>query len=110
MASKYATMVPMLDTLTLESFSGLAGQTFRLTPENGPAMDLVLKEARSLALKTAPPGPTREPFSLLFVGPKAPVLPQRIYALEHETLGRLEIFLVPTGAGADGVQYEAIFN
>jgi hypothetical protein len=41
-----------------------------------------------------------------FRGPSLPVLPQRIYALEHRTLGRLEIFLVPIGAG----QYEAIFT
>ena len=100
----------MLDKLTLESFSGLVGRVFRLTPENAPAMDLVLKEARSLSLKTGAPGSKREPFSLLFVGPKASVLPQRIYPLENETLGRLEIFIVPIGADADGVKYEAIFN
>jgi hypothetical protein len=52
----------------------------------------------------------RDPFSLLFRGPAAPVLPQGGYQLEHQALGRLELFLVPIGADADAVTYEAIFT
>ncbi len=38
-------------------------------------------------------------------------LQQRIHALEHPQLGRLELFLVPVGPGPDGVpRYEAVFN
>ena len=43
---------------------------------------------------------------LLFRGPSLPILPQRIYPLEHAALGRLELFIVPIGPG----QYEAIFT
>jgi hypothetical protein len=100
----------VLDKLTVAEFTGQVGRTFRLTPADAPAQALVLVEARDLSLRTRAPGPGRAPFSLLFLGPKGPVLPQRIYPLENETLGRLEIFLVPIGADADGVKYEAIFN
>ena len=96
----------MADVLTREVFLSKVGETFRVA-ETGA--NLVLAEATSLAVSGVHRGPRREPFSLLFKGPK-PVLPQRIWALENETLGRLEIFLVPIGADVDGVRYEAIFN
>jgi hypothetical protein len=100
----------MLNRLTVAMFAEQIGKTFRLEPADGPVLDLVLVEARNLSPRPGDPGPRRDPFSLLFLGPKAPVLPQRIYALENEAIGRLEIFLVPIGADADGVKYEAIFN
>ena len=52
----------------------------------------------------------RNPFSILFLGPPSPVLPQQIYPLEHPELGRLEIFIVPVGARPEGILYEAIFT
>jgi hypothetical protein len=100
----------VLDKLTVAEFTGQVGRTFRITGADSPALDLVLVEARDLSLRTKAPGPGRVPFSLVFLGPKGPVLAQSIYPLENETLGRLEIFIVPIGADADGVKYEAIFN
>lgn len=103
-------MAQVLDKLTVREFTGQIGKTFRLTLADSPAVDLVLVEARDLSLASSAPEAKRAPFSLVFRSPKGPVLPQRIYSLENETLGRLEIFLVPIGADANGVQYEAIFN
>lgn len=100
----------MLDKLTVAMFAEQTGKAFRLEREGGPPLDLVLVEARDLSLRSGRPGPRGEPFALLFRGPVAPILPQRIYPLQNEALGRLEIFLVPIGADADGVKYEAIFN
>jgi hypothetical protein len=100
----------MLDRLTVAMFAEQIGKTFRLYLEDGPVLDLVLVEARNLSPRAGNLGPRLGPFSLLFRGPKAPVLPQRIYPLENEAFGRLEIFLVPIAADADGVKYEAIFN
>jgi hypothetical protein len=100
----------VLDKLTVAEFAGQVGRAFRLSAPDAPALDLVLVEARDLSLRSKAPGKGRAPFSLIFRGPKGPVLAQRIYPLENETLGRLEIFLVPIGSDADGVQYEAIFN
>ena len=54
--------------------------------------------------------PRQENFSLLFRGPLEPFFPQRIYHLKHESLGSLELFLVPIGPDGKGMQYEAVFN
>jgi hypothetical protein len=54
--------------------------------------------------------PEVESFSLLFRGPIIPLLPQRTYRLQHEQLGEQDIFLVPLGADAGSMQYEAVFN
>jgi hypothetical protein len=48
-------------------------------------------------------------FSLLFVAPKGPWLPQAIYPVTHPALGILEIFLVPVGPTQGGNGYQAIF-
>jgi hypothetical protein len=53
--------------------------------------------------------PTRT-FSLLFRGPHGRHLPQRIYHLEHDRLGTLELFLVPLTPDARGTLFEAVFN
>lgn len=71
--------------------------------------DLLLREAKALE-HHASPIHTRPPFSLLFVCPDRRILDQGVYAIEHERLGMLEIFLVPVGADADGVHYQAVFT
>jgi hypothetical protein len=37
------------------------------------------------------------------------VLPQATYPVEHDELGRMEIFLVPIGPDGSGMRYEAVF-
>ncbi|TQM54614.1 DUF6916 family protein [Humibacillus xanthopallidus] len=55
-------------------------------------------------------GPTREQFTLTFAGGPNPPVRQRILRLDHESLGGLDLFLVPIGPGVDGRQrYEAVF-
>jgi hypothetical protein len=49
-------------------------------------------------------------FSLIFVAPKGPWLPQAIYPVTHPSLGVMEIFLVPIGPRQDGNGYQAIFT
>ena len=48
-------------------------------------------------------------FSLIFVAPKGPWLPQAIYPVQHPALGMMEIFLVPIGPLSGGNGYQAIF-
>jgi hypothetical protein len=48
----------------------------------------------------------RAPFSLVFLGGPNPPLPQRIYRVEHDRLGVMEIFLVPIAAD----RYQAVFT
>lgn len=53
----------------------------------------------------------RQPFSLIFTADaSAGVLRQGIYPVEHQKLGRVEIFLIPRGIQQDECHYEAIFN
>lgn len=49
-------------------------------------------------------------FSLLFVGPPRPVLPQATYRLENDEMGGMDIFLVPVGPQDGGMGYEAVFT
>jgi hypothetical protein len=93
----------MLEDLTKESFLPRLNQAFRLADA---AIELRLVEVEARWGK----GPKREPFSLIFLGPPEPVLAQRIYRLEHDEMGALELFLVPIGRDAAGARYEAAFN
>jgi hypothetical protein len=49
-------------------------------------------------------------FSLLFVAPPGPWLPQAIYPVAHPALGRMGIFLVPVGPVQGGNGYHAVFT
>ena len=101
----------MLGSLTVENFAPHVGSTFTAKLEGTDHIELQLVEARPVgpATQPLPAGAGRAPFSLIFRGPAHPVLPQRIYALEHASLGRLEIFIVPVSADTEGVRYEAVF-
>lgn len=96
-----------LAALTHAHFEACRQQPFMLERDGGDALPLRLVEIHSHG---SPPPHGRQPFSLVFRGPRQPVLPQQIYALTNETLGRLEIFLVPIGPDETGLRYEAIFG
>jgi hypothetical protein len=100
--------MPDLGTLTLEAFSGHVGAEFRLHAGDDIVLDLVLAEVDSLG---DPPGPEiRAPFSLIFRGPGDKIARQAIYRVEHDTMGALELFVVPLQPDADGARYQVIFN
>jgi hypothetical protein len=98
----------MLGELNHETFAKELGSPFQL--RSGAAAPLRLELVEATAFARASVGARRTPFSLLFRGPQQPVLPQRIYPLEHDRLGRLEIFLVPLGPEGEGMRYEAVFT
>jgi hypothetical protein len=102
----------MLDQFTHASFGPLMGKRFRVHASEGKTIEMELIEAAKLPVHPGRGGQAarREPFSLLFRGPKEFVLPQRIYPVEQETLGKAEIFLVPIGPDEIGQRYEAVFN
>jgi len=56
------------------------------------------------------PSGRRQPFSIVFRGPRQILLPQRIYRMEHGAIGAFELFLVPIGPDQEGMLYEAIFT
>ncbi|AVP99842.1 hypothetical protein C7S18_22865 [Ahniella affigens] len=55
------------------------------------------------------PSPRPQAFSLTFSHPSAH-LPQGIYELEHESLGKMAIFLTPIQPDKRGRLFEAVFN
>lgn len=94
---------------TLATFTEFLGDRFRIGMEGERPLEVELIEARGLLPASANPA-RRESFSLIFLGPPRPLLPQRIYAFEHDVMGRLEIFIVPVARDDRGARYEAIFN
>jgi hypothetical protein len=98
----------MIAGLTHEAFAKCLNQKCQL--HHGLVkLEMELIECRKLGA----PGPNqgqREPFALLFRGPRGPILPQRTYQFDFGQLGTLEIFIVPIGPDESGMQYEAIFN
>jgi hypothetical protein len=96
----------MLENLTVDSFAGHKGSTFRLVASENLAFDVTLAEVTPLG-----DSGVREAFSLIFNAPVAgPILPQKIYRLEHETLGALDLFVVPLGPKGGCLRYEVIFT
>jgi hypothetical protein len=98
----------MLDTLTQLDFAPLVTDRFRLV-ESAVALELELLSAEAVT-DGGHQASARSSFSLIFRGPYEPLLPQRIYPLQHSALGVLEIFLVPIGPDKSGQRYEAIFS
>lgn len=99
-------------TLTFDDFTPLVGADFTISFPDGAIV---------LTLGAAEPHGTRgprpdlpdlrtEPFSLVFLGPLSPVLPQRTWDLAHPALGTVAVFLVPIGPQGGRMRYEAVFN
>lgn len=91
-----------LETLTADDFAALRGGRFRIVPGDADPFEAELVEVTEIPRE---PG-GRAPFSLVFEGGPNPPRPQRIYRVEHEQLGAIEIFLVPIAAD----RYEAVFT
>jgi hypothetical protein len=101
----------MLDKLTHDVFSEHVGSTFRIQLEDGGSVDLDLNEATRLGSQSdSGSTATRDPFSLVFKGPKDAELPQQTYDVDHGVIGSFALFLVPIGADDTGTFYEAVFN
>jgi hypothetical protein len=102
----------MSDLLTIDQFQAREGDTFlvqvQTSPDTTQAVPMRLASVTSLRPETS--AGQREPFTLIFVQPERFHLPQSIYRFEHPTLDPCEIFVVPVGPTADGMQYEAVFT
>jgi hypothetical protein len=92
----------MLEDLTIDDFRPLLNERFRIAPDGAEAFEVELVEATEVPRE--PSG--RAPFSLVFQGGPNPPLAQRVYRVEHDELGELDIFLVPIAVD----RYEAVFT
>ena len=95
----------MLGYFTLDQFSPEVDSKFLMHYGDGRTAELRLVSATDVGSS-----PRQTQFSLIFQGPTDAPLFQSIFRLDHETLGTLDLFLVPIGRNETGVQYEAIFN
>jgi hypothetical protein len=97
--------------LTFDLFEGRVGEQFEVSADGVAPVPMELAEATESTEPggTGPQGQERLQFSLVFRGPLEPVLPQAIYGLDHDALGHLDLFLVPIGAAAGAMRYQAAF-
>jgi hypothetical protein len=97
-----------LEQLTMATFSRCVNSHFRVWVGAGQSVEMKLAEV------TTPPGAASHPgvecFSVIFAGPAAPLLPQRIYTFENDNIGRFDLFVVPITQDAGGIRYQAAFN
>lgn len=102
----------MLETLTRATFTEYQNENFQLQSDFVDSCEVELIEVSGLTKHTAADATEepREPFSIIFRGPKEPILPQHIYRLTHPRLGSLGLFLVPIGPDTLGMQYESVFT
>ena len=85
-------------------FDACVGSTFRIHASEERKETVKLAEVTTLRTVES-----REHFSVIFCGGPEQHLPQKIYRMEHETLGTMELFLVPLGPGDQGMLYQAVF-
>ena len=101
----------MPSDLTVADFLPQVGQAFRVEVAGAAPIDLELVRATELSPASRPNSESRQPFSLLFLGPPSDLyLPQRTYRLAHAQVSILDVFLVPLGPIERRMQYEAIFT
>ncbi|WP_428699390.1 DUF6916 family protein [Stappia sp.] len=94
-----------LATATMADFEACKDKPVRLTA-GGESMDLAITEVTAVSGPERPGGA----FSVVFRGPREPVVEQAIHHIVVEGHGEAEIFLVPLGPDRDGMLYEAVFN
>lgn len=99
----------MLDQLTIETFEPLVGTSFWAGLPPGGKVELRLVRVGKVMESVAAQLP-RHPFSLFFIGPGSYKLEQSIYHLTHDTMGELDIFLVPVAQHGNTYEYEAVFT
>jgi len=100
-------MTTRLEDLSAASLERHIGSEF--TVESGDVVvSLRLDSVRLLGHRR--PDATRDPFSLVFLGPQGLRLPQGICQFRREGFGVAGIFITQTGDGARGSEFEAVFT
>jgi len=92
----------------IDDFNGCINQSFNLELSDSSPYPLEL-----ISVDRHPGSATvgdYEVFSVVFRANDDAVLEQQIYRINHETLGDLDLFIVPIGADEKGMRYEAVFS
>jgi hypothetical protein len=95
----------MSDLFNRDRFADALGSLFTMTAAGGKSVDLELAEVSELKQTK-----TQQAFSIVFLAPEPFKVEQGLYDLKHETMGPLQLFLVPVGMKDGRLQLEAVFN
>ena len=96
----------MTERISHENFSGHLNALFRVdVPDTSLELELVEVEAAK------PIDPSlREPFTLIFQGPKDPILAEGTYNVSNDSAGSFELYIIPIVSLGDQQLYQSIFN
>ena len=94
--------------LNQETFSRYLNTKFTFHHKNVEAVSLKLVEVYDLTSKTVTHS-AKQCFGVVFSGPRN-ALRQETYTVEHESLGKFDMLVVPIASRKEGFYYEAIFN
>jgi hypothetical protein len=95
----------MAATLEHEVFSRYLNTNFRILLGESNSV-----EAELSAVNDPQISPQQEHFTIVFRGPREPLLNQAIYRFEHDEMGEFNLFIVPIRQDEDNTFYEAVFN
>ena len=99
--------------LNMRAFAQHLNSEFRIHHGNAKTTQLKLVEVKDLRSQSAtnPRGiESKECFSAVFLGARRSGLRQNTYTIEHGSLGKFSLLLVPIGMSQNQQYYEAIFN
>jgi hypothetical protein len=104
------TSIP-LGQFTLDEAQALVNSMFTVSVD-GNDYQLKLFEAAAIELRARRKSqlPKRTPFSVYFLGPREPILPQGMYTLHSDAATMESLFIVPIGRDEEGTEYEAVFS
>jgi len=98
--------------LNLNSFAKYLRTDFQFSGPGIPNIRAKLIEVHDLKSQDqqSANAPSKECFSAVFVASAGAPFRQDTYTVEHGSLGKFSMFLVPSRYGTNGIQYEAVFN
>lgn len=99
--------------LNMRAFAQHLNSEFRVHHANAKTTHVRLvdvKDLRSPSTTNTRGSDSKECFSAVFLGARRPGLRQNTYTIEHASLGKFSLLLVPVGMSKDAQYYEAIFN
>lgn len=96
----------MTDKITHENFSGHLNALFRIEVEE-TSLELELVE-----VEVGKPidASLRDPFTLIFQGPKDSILAEGSHNLSNDDAGSFELYIIPIVSLGDQQLYQSIFN
>ena len=99
---------PAQFNFTKATFAPYVNTVFRIYPDTSKALKTTLVSVGDIGPVPDRKKAGRECFVLRFRGTE--LLRQNTYRIEHEVLGRFQLFLVPAGKNKKGVYYQAVIN